>query len=447
MAAKERLATDETLKGVMAAVERVAVAINKDAGIVYGFHINNSESDPSSKVTYLKDAVGLTPAHMDYTNSVFDYGSWENAFFMPRPCMLKSDGLVDYYLDPDDYTKKEDGTASDVADTSYDGNAMMEWGRPGQKIWMKIIPDAGNLGGSIYIADHQADPDFHDWAFHNCQGDSVDHFYTPIYNGSIISNKMRSLSGQQVSNKKTAPQEITAARLNNTGANVLWDIEHYSDVVLINALLILMGKSLHTQSVFGQGIHTSGSEAINNTFRTGVHNTKGLFYGTNAGTCASNDFANVVKVFGMENWWGFQWRRLLGWVLSDGVHKVKLTYKTEDGSSVNDYVETVDGTANTPTGTGFKSVAATTLSGTSGNYQKYEWFDEAGMFPCGALDGGSETYYCDACWYNNSGVRVPLRGGSSHGGAKDGAFSANLIYPASSSAWSCGAALSCKPLA
>ena len=448
MAARERILTDETGIKIAQAIERVADAVNENAGLIYGFHISNNESDPSAKVTYLKDAVGMTPAHMDYSNGVFDYGSWENAFFMPRPCMLKSDGTVDYYLDSSDYSKKEDGvTASDVANTSYDGNAMMEWGRPGQKIWMKIIPDTGNLGGSIYISDHQADSDFHDWPFHNCKGESVDHFYTPIYNGSVINDKMRSLSGQQVGNKRTAPQEITAARANNTGANVLWDIEHYSDVMLINALLVLMGKSLHTQTVFGQGIHTNGTEAINNTFRTGVHNARGLFYGTNAGTCGSNDFANVVKVFGMENWWGFQWRRLVGWVLSDGVHKVKLTYKTEDGSTAEDYVETVDGTANTPTGNGFKSVSATALSGTSGNYQKYEWFDANGMFPCGALDGGSETYYCDACWYNNSGVRVPIRGGNSNYGAKDGAFYANLTTTASYSYWNFGAALSCKPLA
>lgn len=46
---------------------------------------------------------------------------------MPRPCMLKSDGTVDYYLDPDDYTKKEDGeTPSDIANVNYNGNAMME---------------------------------------------------------------------------------------------------------------------------------------------------------------------------------------------------------------------------------------------------------------------------------------------------------------------------------
>lgn len=40
--------------------------------------------------------------------------------------MLKSNGTVDCYLDPDDYTKKADGTASPISDVNFNGNAMME---------------------------------------------------------------------------------------------------------------------------------------------------------------------------------------------------------------------------------------------------------------------------------------------------------------------------------
>ena len=95
--------------------------------VVYGMRILRDESVPSAKVVYLEDNTEFNPAYMDFTNGTFNYGSWENAFFMPRPCMLKYDGTVDYYLDPNDYTKKEDGTASDIEDVSYQGNAMMEW--------------------------------------------------------------------------------------------------------------------------------------------------------------------------------------------------------------------------------------------------------------------------------------------------------------------------------
>ena len=62
--------------------------------IIYGWHVNPNESDSAAAVSYLEDAIGATPAAMGSTT--FDYGSWTNAFFMPKPCMLKSDGTVDY---------------------------------------------------------------------------------------------------------------------------------------------------------------------------------------------------------------------------------------------------------------------------------------------------------------------------------------------------------------
>lgn len=408
---------------------------------IYGFHIRANESDPDNMVTYLADAVDATPAHMDYARNVFDYGTWEHAFFMPKPCMLKSDGTVAYYLKEDDYTKKADDTASDIANTAFDGNAMMEWGQ-GSKIWLKIVPDEHGEGASVFIANYQADEDFHDYSFHNSQGVSMDHFYTAIYNGSVINGKMRSLSGQQVGNKRNCADEITAAQANNPSGQLMWNTELYSDITLINMLLILMTKSVDTQTAYGQGIHTGGSEAINNAFRTGVHNAKGLFYGTNSGSVTSSDFSNAVKIFGMENWWGFQWRRYQGHVMVNGSQKVKNTYGMEDGSTSNSY--TVGGV---PTGDGYKTMGATAFSGTSGNYIHYEYFTADGMVPCGALDADSAHYYCDACWYNNGITSVPRRGGYSVNGVRGGAFCVYLDSDAAYSNWNIGAALSCKPLA
>ena len=429
------VALDETLQKVVSGIDRVASAINKQSGgTIYGFIINGNESDPSAAVSYTDDAIGMTPAAMDYSNDVFDYGSWADAFFMPRPCMLQSDGTVDYYLKESDYTKKADGTASDVANTSYDGNAMMEWGRNGRKIWMKITPIGTGKSAKIQIADYQADDEFHDWPFHNCLGQSADHFYTPIYNGSVISTKMRSLSGQTVSNLLTAAEEITAAKGNNPGTEELWNIECFADRMLINMLLVLMGKSLNTQAVFGTGLTDDGTQTINDGFTTGVHNAKGLFYGTNSG--AADTYTNAVKVFGMENYWGFQNRRHNGLILSSGVTKVKLCYGQEDGSSVTGY--------NT-TGSNYKIANSTAPSGTSGNYTNEMKFTEDGAFP--QSNGGSaSTYYCDAMYYDNTSNRFARLGGSSAIGLKAGAFYCSLHGAASSSGWIGGAALSCKPL-
>lgn len=417
---------------------RDVLANPSQAGTIYGFHIDGSESDPEACVTYLMDAVGMTPAYMDYANDKFIWGSWRgarDAFFLPRPCMVKYDGTVDYYLDENDYSKKRDGTASDIANTSYGGNAMMEWGRDGKLIWYKVVPDSGDdASGSVYIADYQVDEDYHAWSFVNNQGELADHFYTPIYNGSYDGSKLRSLSGQTVMKSQTGTEEMARAQANNPGTDILWNIETFADRTLINFLLILMAKTLDTQTAFGQGLHTSGSEAINDGFVTGVHNAKGMFYGTNSGAAAT--YTNAVKVFGMENWWGFQWRRINGWIMVDGDQRIKLTNGTQDGSTASAY--------NT-TGAGYISKGATP-EGTSGGYVNVMQLSENAMLPKTA-SGTSSTYSCDGLWFNNSGVRFARVGGGSGNAALVGAFCAALNNVVGSAYWNVGAALSCKPLA
>lgn len=405
---------------------------------VYGFHINSNESDPSDAVTYLADAIGKTPAHMDYTNGVFDYGSWENAFFMPKPCMLKYDGTVDYYLDPDDYSKKTDGTASDVADDTYGSNAMMEWGQNGKKIWYKIVPDANDdTSASIYIADHQSDEGFRAWSFINNQGIMVDHFYTPIYNGSLDSNgKLRSISGKtntELCQSKTAPQEVAAAELNNPSTDKLWYTEVYADITLVNLLLILISKSLNSQATFGNGVQGQVSE-VSSMVSTGTLDDKGLFFGY-------NDNTHAVKVFGMENWWGNQWRRYAGHVAYKYVNLYKMTRGRQDGSTVDDYVQ-----SNSPDDyTGYLTGAT---SPSSYGYAKKMKFDENGFQPY-EIGGTYSTYWCDY-WYAESitAARYSRRGGDCANVVNHiGAFYLNYGYNSNSSGRNTGASLSCKPLA
>ena len=397
------------------------------AHIIYGFKIDAAESDPYASVSYIRGCKNenYKPAFMNYNSKKFDYGDWEDAFFMPRPCMLKSDGTVAYYLNPNDYTKKEDGTASDITNTAFDGNAMMEWGRDGKKIWVKVVPDSGSSkSASVYIADEQIDSGYKAWSFINNQGNMVDHFYTPIYNGSYISSKMRSLSGQTCGNSQTATTEINYAKANNKTSNVLWYTEVLADRILINFLLILLCKSLNTQSAFGQGrSNSSNNSAIN----TGTMNNKGLFWGDTGGV-------NGVKVFGMENWWGNIWRRTAGCIMNGYNQKIKLTYGTQDGSSASAY--------NTD-GTGYISENTVSASG----YISEMTFDatRAIMVPKTG-SGSSSTYYADQMYTSNSGTFYAFFGGNWRDSADCGAFCANLDNAASAANTRRGAALSCKPL-
>jgi len=413
-------------------------------GVVYGFHIDGSESDPSAKVTYVGDCAGFSPAYMDYANGTFHWGSWRSAFFMPRPCMLRYDGTVDYYLDEYDYSKREDGTASDVADPNYEGNAMMEWGRGGKIIWLKVVPDDGDpTSVTVYIADHDADGTFKCWPFINGEGNQVAHFYTPCYFGSIVNDGtrdvLRSLSGMAGSARcknKSAAAERTMAQANNP-SKAIWDTEVYADIMLIQYLLVLMGKSLDTQTVFGQGLNASGTDAINDGFTSGQHDDKGLFWGTNSGAAAT--YANAVKVFGMENFWGYMWRRFAGLVNVNGTERYKLTRGTQDGSTATDYV--VSGTASDYGG----YLSGGELPSASGGYIKEQTYSEDGSYTPTDDSGTSSSHYCDGLWVNVSAVCYACRGGFSNVGALVGAWCLSLGRTAPDGGWNVGAAPSCKP--
>ena len=102
---------------------------------IYGVEIDETNSNPETAVIYTDDAVGFTPASGN--NGNFTWGSWESIIkdeFMIKPCVLSNpSGSVNYYLQYDDYTKKEDGTNSNL--TSTDGDVMVEFG---QELWWKF---------------------------------------------------------------------------------------------------------------------------------------------------------------------------------------------------------------------------------------------------------------------------------------------------------------------
>ena len=390
------------------------------ASIVYGFKIDSTISNPNSNITYLEDAIGKTPAYMNYSNGEFNYGDWKNAFFMPKPCMLKSNGEVAYYLNPNNYALKEDGSASDISNTSFDGNAMMEWGRGGKQIWTKIVADSTGFGASVYISNAKKDDDYKAWSFVGRDGTLKKHFYTPIYNGSNVSNKLRSLSGQTCASSLSGTTEITYAQANGVG----WHTEIIADRILINLLLMLIGKSTNTQATFGNGHYINGSSA-SSLLKTGTMDNKGLFWGTNGS-------GSGVKIFGMENWWGNMWRRTSGLVNANGTQKYKLTYGMEDGSSIIGW--------NTD-GSGYKTVGNSTPSGTSGGYLNRMLWTKDGMFGKNA-SGSETTYYCDGMGFNNSQNSYALVGGACNNSWSCGAFALNLGNLVSYAVWAIGATIS-----
>ena len=281
---------------------------------------------------------------MDLTTGKPNYGMWKDAFFMPRSCMLRSDGTVAYYLNENDETKNEDGTPSDVSNPDFDGNAMMEFGRDGKLIWTKVELDSNDAQRiKVFIADRQLDDNYHAWAFHDENGKLVPHFYMPKYNSTLINGKYRSLSGQRSDPYLVASLDDlnNYAIANGSG----WFTETKAQLDLINILLMLMSRTISLDTIYGTGINPDTSDP-DHEYDPGYANGTGMFYVT--------PNYKGVKVFGMENWWGKRTRIYAGHMMINGVQKIKLTYGTEDGSTVAGY--------NT-TGEGYISLNGLTLSG------------------------------------------------------------------------------------
>lgn len=398
---------------------------------LYGFTLDQNESDPDSMISYIEDNKKFRSAYMNYTTDSFYYGDWRNddVFFMDfKPCMLKYDGTVDYYLNPDDYTLKDGGTPSDVTDTSYEGNAMIEF----PKIYWKIT-DNGDDTANIYISDKKLDDGFHCWSHIDNNGNEIDYCYMPIYNGTYcpISGttklRLRSISNQTTLSCHHASGEIEEALANNLNDEMIWFTEVYSDRVLINLLILLIGKSTNTREKFGYG-HYVGANQQSDIFMPGYTlDKKGLFWG-------SNNTWKPMKIFGMENWWGNQWRRIAGWINDHGTQKVKMTYGTSDGSTVNGY--NLDGS-------GYIEIPDSTPTGVSGAIKKM-LFTENGLIPA-ETNGSATTYYTDVLLTDDNQVNYAVVGGCAHDGYYVGALSLSISSAASFADFYVGTSVSCKP--
>lgn len=410
---------------------------------IYAYQIDENDSNPATCVTAYESAWGcenlnFTPAHMDFANDTFVMGSWTgNEFFFPKPCMLKYDGTVDYYLDPTDYTKKADGTASDVANFAYNGNVMVEFPTVYFNRWQ-----AGNKT-YVVMSNKQLTSDFHAYAHHDKNGNVLPYIYLAAYDGSYDGTRLRSISGiaannngsslatNKIMNFTTCQQEINFAVANNSGiaeGHEGYFTTHKADGDLVIDLLTLIGYSTNSQATFGRGRDT-GYVSVTNTgiVTTGSMNTKGMFWGENQGAAG-------VKVFGIENFWGNLWKQRAGWINANGTQKVKMTWGQEDGSTVDGF--------NT-TGSGYVTVSGATPAGTSGGYIN-KWKKTAqGFIPYNAA-GSDSTYVCDGLLFNNSQVDYVLCAGNSNSGLPVGAFCSSLGIAVSVASWGLGAALSCK---
>ena len=404
-------------------------AVAKNMGYeLYGFELDDTETDPSKKITYIEQNANYARASANLTTGAFDYGDWENAFFIKdiKPVMLNYNGTIAYELNKNDYTKKTDGTASDVANDAFGGNAMI--GIP--TVWIKVV-NVSSTRHRVYVSNVKLDAGYK--AYAHTVGDGVikPYAYIAAYNGWVDgSSRLRSISGKNPTRSQTGEVQFNEAAANNVSGDDGWTMETYSSRNLINILLLLIGKSTDTQTTFGCGntdgytTHAAGSDE-NGVLPTGTMNTRGLFYGV-----STNNLG--VKVFGIENWWGNVWRRVVGLFNDNGVYKVKMTRSAYDGSAVNSY---------NLTGNGYIT-SLTPVIDTSGlwAYIAVMAFSDLGILPQSSSGSSSSTHFCDGAITAMDGtLKMALLGGVCGDGVRCGAFACNLYATVADSYWTVGA--------
>ena len=344
---------------------------------IYGVKIDTLNSNPETALTYTNDSIGFIPASGN--NGAFSYGSWEDKFPFNqiKPCLYKN-GVVNYYLNPNDYTKKLDGTASDIT-SGNDGDVMVEF----PKIYWKFE----TVGTDLYVRYSKTQINSTYKCLAHTRGTTKkDKCYLSAYMGYNLSSKLRSLSGKTPTATQTISQFRTQAQANGVG----YDQMAYYQLLMLQVLFIVMFKSRDSQTALGRGYVDGNSAAI----ATGGTNQKGLFYGETTGKLQN-------KFCGVEDFWG----NIQYWI--DGFFSDANRNMLIGNQNFND------------TGSGYTNYGQGATADLSGYISTVQGATETG-FIVKAISGSTTTYYCDNG--NLYASQVPYFGGDWSSKANAGAF-------------------------
>lgn len=396
-------------------LDKVYAAVSGDP--IYGFIEHNATLAPGSRIEYIGMNKNWNPITITKGGG-YSLGDWADFPWLKgnRPWMVKSDGTPDYRLNPDDYTLKEDGTASDVANTDYDGGAFA---------WCpKIYKREYMAGDDRYVLFSMTERDGFEPVGFKLGTEEVEGVWLPMFYGSIVDSKMRSLSGLQPDYSKATAAQKTAIDAFGTRArffggsvmNTLIDLE------------ILLAKTTQLQGFYGNG-NSSGYDA-SLTPTMGVKENAviggGQFYGTTDSKSLNKIFHSIV--LGSYQ----QWMRDPYLLLVNGRYKVSPNYEYD-----------LTGNTYTDTGISLEEIYKADESQNTGMFypHKYHTIPSFGALPVGPYNGSSSTGGCDGLWQNCEITAVALRFGRCGYGAYAGGRSLDLSTTAATAGWSLGSAL------
>ena len=423
---KLSIADKPTLDKVLVNSEKILNAVS-DSNTVFGFIERGDVLAPSQRIEYIDANKDYIPFSLNTSTGAIAQNSWYGFDFLVqnRPAMVRRDGTFDYWLNAVDYTKKIDGSDSDVANVDYDGNAFA---------WIpKIYKREKKIGDDriVEFSMHHLDG-FEPIGFKDPDGNELDGVWIPMFYGWRDSNgRMRSIAnGDIATHSLDLSQEFTAINANGER------YKFFAGTIIetLTDLMILFAKTTELQGAYGYG-NSKGYVKTDTVTYGKTPNTAtncGQFYGTADGKSINRVFHSMVLI--TQN----QSQRDPYMIIDKGRLKVSPNYK--HGFSENTFI---DGFVDTE----FDVIDNSTITWTYPNHR--ETIEGFGSFPSNSPNKGStSTGITDGVYASpkqSSIVGVPRRLGGCSDGETGGIRCLNLSGLASDVSWARGASLLLLP--
>ena len=383
---------------------------------IYGFIEHNAILAPGSRIEYIGANKNYTPLKVDLSTGVCNYGSWADFFFLKanKPYMVKSDGTPDYRLDESDYTKREDGTASDVANTEYDGGAFS---------WIPKIYKHEHMEGDdrvVMFSPVERDG-YEPVGFIDPDDNVLEGVWLPMFYGSIVDDKMRSLSGlQPVYSKNTTQEKAAIDAFGGTAGRAVFFGGAIVETLI--DIMILLSRTTELQGAYGYGNRSGYDASLTPTM--GVKQNQviggGQFYGTSDSKSLNKVFHSLVLI--TQN----QWQRDPYTLLVNGRYKVSKNYKYD-----------ITGATYTDTGIDLPKILKDDGSQNTGGFypHKFQTVPGFGAVPVYPYKGSTSLGGCDIFYQNVEITAVGQRFVDCNVGASGGPRALALDSSATRAYW------------
>jgi len=387
---------------------------------IYGFIEHMDILAPGQRIEYTGANKDYSPITVNKETGQASYNSWANFPWLlaNKPYMVHSDGTADYRLNENNYAQKEDGSASDVANAAYDGGAFA-WA-------MKIYKQEYTVGSDRVVNFSISKRDgFEPIGFIDPSNRELEGVWIPMFYGTIISDKMKCISGNQ-------PCYNTATAAEKTAIDAFGSKAKFFGGAIVETLIdlmILFAKTTDLQAAYGNGNCSGYDASLAPTY--GVKQNAvvggGQFYGTSDGKSLNKIFHSIV--LGSYN----QWMRDPYVVCVNGKVKVSKNYNYDLTGAAYEDAGITHGKINDNAAYG---PVYAHIFRTIGGF---------GALPAAPYKGSTALGGCDGMWVNTGITAVALRFGRCTTGLSAGPRALTLNDPAGNANWGIGAAILLLP--